>query len=210
MNKKIVFTLLFALTIFTSVNAQQEREEEEKPRGFRKENLFTGGSINLSFFNNQFIIGGSPVFGYSVTNWADAGIIVNYNYASQRDVSGINANDKLRQYTYGGGGFLRLYPTRFLFVQAQVEHNFIKEKYIRPVDGYTETSKTDAGSVLVGGGYCTGRQGRGGQPFFYLSVMFDVSGNLLSPYTDQLGRAIPLIRGGVQIPLFQGWGKGNR
>ena len=58
--------------------------------------------------------------------------------------------------------------------------------------------------VLIGGGYTSGRQGLGGNPFFYLAVLFDVGGDINSPYTDSYGRTIPIVRGGLQIPLFQG------
>ena len=112
-------------------------------------------------------------------------------------------NDKLRQTVYGGGAFVKLYPLRFLFAQAQFEHNFIRQKFI-PNSGATQTYSTSGNSMLVGDGYTTGRQGKGGQPFYYLAVLFDVSGNDNSPYTDAYGRTIPIIRGGIQVPLFQG------
>lgn len=203
MNRKyLVLTPLLCLSLFLSVSAQEEEEKEKIP--FR-ENLFTGGSVSLAFYNNTFLIGASPVLGYSLANWADAGIVVNYNYTSYRDYNYV-FNDKLKQYVYGGGGFLKLYPVRFVFAQVQYEYNFIKQKFI-PNVGINQTEKREAGSFLVGGGYTTGRYGRGGQPFYYLSVLFDISDNVNSPYTDAYGRAIPIIRGGVQIPLFQGGGK---
>ena len=148
------------------------------------------------------------MFGYSVTNWLDAGIVVNYNHTSYRDYNNI-INSKLRQNVYGGGAFIKLYPIRFLFAQAQLEHNYIRQKYIQPGGTPVENAKADAGSFLIGGGYTTGRFGRGGGPFYYLAVLFDVSKSLNSPYTDALGRAIPIIRGGIQIPLFHGGG-GNK
>jgi hypothetical protein len=99
---------------------------------------------------------------------------------------------------------VKLYPVRFLFAQAQLEHNFIRQKYIPAGGGLIETAKADASSFLIGGGYTTGRYGRGGSPHFYLAVLFDVTADQLSPYTDAYGRTIPIIRGGVQVPLFQG------
>jgi hypothetical protein len=199
MKKSILLAASFML-LSLIVIAQDEEEEEKRPF---KENLFTGGSISLQFFNNTFMVGGNPVFGYSLTNWTDVGIVVNYNYTSYRDP--FNSDYKLRQTTYGGGAFVKLYPVRFLFVQAQYEHNFIKQKEKISGGGPTiHYPKFDAGSFLVGGGYTTGREGRGGQPFFYLAVLFDVSGDQNSPYTDNLGRTIPIVRGGLQIPLFQG------
>jgi hypothetical protein len=201
--KKIILALFIVTFATTSLFAQKEKDEEEK--GFKMENFFTGGSVSLAFYNNTFLIGASPVFGYSLAKWVDAGVVVNYNYTSYRDYNFV-FNDKLRQKVYGGGAFIKLYPVRFLFAQAQFEHNFINQKLI-PNTGSTQTYKTDANSMLVGGGYTTGRYGRGGEPFYYLAVLFDVSGNKDSPYTDAYGRSIPIIRGGIQIPLFQGGGK---
>lgn len=206
MKSKIIAILLIASVISSSSKAQDDKEEEKK-RGFNKENLFTGGSISLAFYNNTFLVGGSPVLGYSITNWADLGIVVNYNYTSYRDYNFV-FNDKLKQYVYGGGGFVKLYPVKFLFAQAQYEYNFIKQKFI-PNAGVEQEYKAEAGSFLIGGGYTTGRFGRGGAPHFYLAVLFDISNNANSPYTDSYGRTIPIIRGGIQIPLFQG-GRGGR
>lgn len=206
--KSKLIALLFAASLLSFYGNAQDREEEETKKGFKKENLFTGGSISLAFYNNTFLVGGSPVLGYSITNWADLGIVVNYSYTSYRDYNFV-FNDKLKQYVYGGGAFVKLYPVRFLFAQAQYEYNFIKVKLIRSAGG-TEEYNAEAGSFLVGGGYTTGRFGRGGNPFFYLAVLFDISNNTNSPYTDGYGRTIPIIRGGIQIPLFQGGGNRER
>ena len=188
-------------TLFLFVLAWPAWSQNEKEPGDRKKNLFTGGSVSFGIFNNTFLIGANPVFGYSLTDFVDVALQVNYSYNSIRDYNGI-FNNKLRQSTYGGGGWLRLYPVRSIFLQGQLEHNFIRQKSI-PVLGPPEVRSIDASSVLVGGGYTTGRWGKGGEPFYYLSVLFDVSGNLYSPYTDAFGRSVPLFRGGVQIPLFQ-------
>ena len=196
MKKIIILSILFT----ASVCLKAQDKEEKKEKTF-KENHFTGGSISLAFYNNTFLIGGSPVFGYSITDWLDAGVVFNYNYSSYRDYNFITT-DKLRQTVYGGGAFLKIYPVRFLFAQAQVEHNFIRQKLIS--NGPTQEFKADATSFLIGGGYTTGRYGAGGPPFFYLAVLFDVTGDQNSPYTDGYGRTIPIIRGGIQVPLFQG------
>jgi hypothetical protein len=202
MKKILLNVALFTLMLnIASAQEKEKEDKEEKEKGFRKENLFTGGSISLAFYNNTFLVGGSPVLGYSITNWADAGIVANYNYTSYRDYQYVY-NDKLRQSVYGGGAFARVYPVRFLFLQGQIEHNWIKQKYI-PNIGVSESYTTDANSMLIGGGYTTGRFGKGGGPFFYVAIMFDVSGSENSPYTDAYGRTIPIVRGGLQVPLFQ-------
>ena len=133
----------------------------------------------------------------------DAGIVVNFSYTSYRDYPYFN--DRLRQIIYGGGVFTRIYPVRFIFLQGQAEHNLITLKYL-PANGSSNVSKTSGNSVLVGGGYTTGRFPRSGNTFFYVAVLFDVAGNSNSPYTDAYGRKIPIIRAGIQIPLFSGGG----
>ncbi len=204
--KKIILSLLLTVAAFSFLYAQEKKEAirqvQEEKKGFKKENLFTGGSISLAFYSNTFLIGVNPVFGYSIANWIDAGVAINYNYTSYRDVRVFD--DRLHQSVYGGGVFAKLYPVRFLFAQAQLEHNFLRQKYILPGGNTSSTIKDDANSMLIGGGYTTGRYGKGGSPFYYLAILFDVSGNKNSPYTDAYGRTIPIIRGGIQVPLFQG------
>jgi hypothetical protein len=207
--KKLLF-LFILLSVTTSLVLAQDtekKEEEEVKKGFKKENLFTGGSISLSFGTGSFLVGASPVFGYSITNWLDAGVVVNFNYTSYRDY--IYPYDKLKQTVYGGGGFVKIYPVKFIFAQAQFEHNFVRDKYSPPGGGTIEKSSYDVNSMLVGAGYSTGRYGAGGQPHFYLAVLFDVSGNKSSPYISNTGSAIPIIRGGIQVPLFQGKNRNN-
>jgi hypothetical protein len=199
MRSLLLFLLTFLMSFCSLAQFRDGADDDKRPF---QENLFTGGSVSFSFFGNTFLVGGSPVLGYSLTNWLDAGVVVNATYTSYRDYNGV-LNDKLRQTLFGGGGFARLYPVRFLFVQGQVERNAIQQTFI-PVAGVKEKISVGASSTLIGGGYTSGRLGRGGRPFYYLAVMFDVGGDINSPYTDAYGRTIPIVRGGLQIPLFQG------
>lgn len=197
--KLVVIILLAGAASFA------QDSESEEPRGFQKDRLFTGGSISFGLGSNTFQIGANPVFGYSLARWVDAGLVVNYNYASYRDV--VMSNDKLRNTTYGGGAFTRLYPLRFLFAHVQFEHNFIKEKYIPSNGGDKETNNVDANSLLAGVGIATERYAGEGRPFFYLALLFDVLNEEYSPYTRSDGSRIPILRAGIQVPLFQGKGR---
>lgn len=200
MKRKAGFWVVTAFFLSMALQAQDKSNRERTPF---QENLFTGGSVSFSFFGNTFLIGGSPVLGYSLTNWLDMGLVVNYTYSSYRDYNGV-FNDKLRQTTVGGGAFGRLYPVRFLFLQAQLESNTIRQKYIPAGGGLIDQLSVASSSTLIGGGYTSGRRGKGGAPFYYLAILWDVGGDLNSPYTDAYGRSIPIVRGGLQIPLFQG------
>ena len=200
--------LLAFLLICSVLPSFAQDEEGEERGGFRKENLFTGGSISLAFYNNTFLIGGNPVLGYRIANWLDAGVVGNFQYSVMRDYYAFD--DRLKQFIYGGGFFTRIFPINFLFATAQLEHNFMETKYI-PVANSGQTGQrynTSANSVLVGGGYASGRAKDANSPFFYMCLMWDVSGNTNSPYTDGYGRSIPIIRAGFNIPLFQGGGGG--
>ena len=199
--KKMILAAILLITISPAF-AQYEKDEK-KGKGFKKENLFTGGSLTVSFYNGGSVLGLSPYFGYSLNKFIDVAASLNFNYTSQRDYNVYG--DKMRQTVYGPGGFVRLYPVNFLFAQAQFEHNFIKLKYI-PANGsgYVLTQdKVDANSMLIGAGYCSGRQGVG-DVYYYFSVLWDVSRVAESPYVDGLGRNFPVIKAGLQIPLFQG------
>lgn len=188
--------------LVAGVKAQYEKDDEEK-RGFKKENLFTGGSITASFYSGGTVLGVTPYFGYSLNRFVDVAASVNFNYTSQRDI--YVYGDKVRQTIWGPGAFVRLYPVKFLFAHAQYEHNFIKQKYYAVENsGYQdEVYKFNASSFLVGGGYCSGRQDVG-DVFYYFSVLWDVKKDINSPYVDELRRTLPIFKAGLQIPLFQG------
>jgi hypothetical protein len=199
---------LFTTTILLA------QDEEEMDKGFKKENLFTGGSLTLSFFNGQTVLGANPVFGYKLTDWVDAGIAFNFLYNGARDY--YQYNDKIRQTVYGPGVFTRLYPVKFLFIQGQFEHNFSTLKYIPAPSGamyIADKKTTGSNSLLLGGGLAQGRE-RGSTTFYYISLLFDVLKNINSPYVNvtynpddpsqQRVTIAPIIRAGVNVGLFQG------
>lgn len=113
MRKIMLAVLLFPL----SLSSHAQDEDEAKSGGFKKENLFTGGNVNVSFFNGTTALGVSPYFGYNLTNWMDVAVSLNFNYVSQRDT--YIPGDKLRQTVIGPGTFVRIFPVKFLFAQAQ-------------------------------------------------------------------------------------------
>src|SRR5688500_4817312 len=131
------FFLMLLVSIFSSGTLLAQDEENEERKGFQKDKLFTGGGLSLSFFTQSFLVGVNPVLCYNLTRWLDAGIVINYTYASYRDQ--FYYDDKLRQSLYGGGVFTRIFPVKFLFVQGQVEHNRIYLKYTPPPNSMMPT-----------------------------------------------------------------------
>ena len=207
--------MLLALVSATSFNAMAQQEEvkvrnaNEDPlpveKGFKPHHLFTGGGVTASFYSGGSLLGASPVLGYKLNDYVDAGLVLNYVYQGSRDV--YDYNDKLRQHVYGPGVFLRAYPVSFLFAQAQLEQNFTNINYTAPGSA-TPTSQysANATSLLLGGGLATGRT-KGSTTFFYLSILADVLKDKNSPYVDvnYNGRVqiVPVVRAGVNVGLFQ-------
>lgn len=189
------------MLLITSLFAQ-EPEEAEKEKGYDPTNWFTGGSISLGYGGGSsystFIAGLHPHFGYTLAKWLDVAGVVNFEYQSQKDQY---YNYKVRNTTYGLGLFTRIYPVHFLFIQAQPEYNFIAQKVIYGVGG-TQKGKFNAPSLLVGGGYTTGRSDK--NSFTYLSILVDVVKDINSPYVDGDGSIVPIIRAGVNIGLNRG------
>ena len=124
---KKVFISLFLLGLLINGFAQERSDEgqvkeQTKKGGFKKENFFTGGGLTVTFSNSTTVLGGSPVFGYSINRWIDAGIVVNFNYASDRHLTYYNyssglyyaSDDKLRQTVFGPGIFCKGLPHKIL------------------------------------------------------------------------------------------------
>jgi hypothetical protein len=202
--------LIMMFAFLSLVIAGNAQDEEDESNGFKKENLFTGGSLSLGFYTNGSVIGATPIFGYRVADWLDAGVAFNYIYTGERHV--IQYDDRARQTVFGPGVFARLYPVNFLFVQGQFEHNFINLKYIPNNGNPNEKYKSSASSFLVGGGYAQGRD-KNSNTFYYIALLFDIMREEDSPYTsietnpntgEQRVKAVPIIRAGFNIALFGG------
>ena len=204
--KKIILSVLLLSVSSGFLFAQ----DEEQQKGFKKENLFTGGSVTMSFYSGGTILGANPVFGYKIANWLDAGIALNYTYQGSRD--NYEINDKIRQHVFGPGVFTRIYPLPMLFLHAQAEHNFNNWNYSSADGSYKQSDVTDAKSLLLGGGWAQGRQ-KGSNSFFYIEILFDVLKNRYSPYVNNVydpsggvarTDALPIFRAGINVALFQG------
>ena len=193
----LCFTLLLGGMI---ANAQNDNYKDDGPTGFKKENVFLGGSISLGFGSGSFGIGANPEVGYSLSQWLDAGLVFNINYVSQKyDYNyDYSYDEQVSSFNYGGGVFVRAYPIHFLFLQIQPEQNWITytdKSYSYNVTAHTTVTAT---SLLGGIGYS---QRIVGQSSFYTMIGIDLLDNINSPYRDAYGGAIPIIRGGFNIYL---------
>lgn len=183
--------------LFLSISSFAQNNEGDDGKGkFKQENIFLGTGLNLGFTNRSFNLGLNPEIGYSVTKWLDAGVSLNFNYFSQ------NASEfssiRLKNFNYGGGTFLRIWPLNFLHLQIQPEFNWINSNQKDVISGQTGTFKYNAGSLLVGIGYGTRVIGN---QYSYVTLMLDVLQNRNSPYRDQYNDPLPVFRAGIGMYL---------
>ena len=163
---------------------------------------FVGGALDLSFVAGEFLIGANPYFGYTITPWLDGGIAANFQYFSENaeavayNTGGTGSG--AYHVTLGGAGvFARVYPIHFIFLHVQPEYNYIWETAINTgTPDYR--SMYSVFSFLVGGGVRFGRPEA--RTWTYIELLYDVSGNPLSPYNFN-GIALPIIRFGINVGL---------
>lgn len=194
--KKHCILIPIVLLLFCQ-NAMAQQNEQEEPTGkFRQDNVFLGTSLNIALANRSFNLGINPEIGYSLTKWLDAGVALNINYFSQ------NASEfssiRFRNFNYGAGAFLRIWPVSFLHIQVQPEYNWISSSQKDVFTGQTGNYHFNAGSLLVGLGYGT-RVMRSN--YSYVTLMIDVLQNKYSPYRDQYNDPLPVFRAGFGVYL---------
>ena len=83
MKKVFLLLVLSSLSMAIFAQAQEDGPEAVKTGGFKKEKMFTGGDLTLSFYTGGTTLGVSPYLGYSITKWLDAAVKFNFLYQSQ-------------------------------------------------------------------------------------------------------------------------------
>lgn len=189
--------LIFSILISTCFSGFAQMEKLEEPVGFDRNRVFIGSSLNLGLSNRFFNVGLNPTIGYSLNNWVDVGVAMNFNYYSQ-NASAFNSF-KYKNFNYGGGAFLRVWPVSFLHLQIQPEYNWISSSRTDPISGQTTRLQLQAPSMLAGIGYGTREIGR---QLSYLTIMIDLNQAVNSPYRDGIaGDPQPIFRGGFGFYL---------
>ncbi len=194
---KCVLIIAIVMGISLSGFAQMDNREVEGPVGFDRSRVFIGSSLNLGISNRFFNVGVNPTIGYSLNNWVDVGVAMNFNYASQN--ASVFNSYKYKNFNYGGGAFLRVWPVSFLHLQIQPEYNWISSSRTDPVSGQTTRLQLQAPSMLAGIGYGSREIGR---QLSYFTIMIDLNQAVNSPYRDGIaGDPQPIFRGGLGFYL---------
>ena len=201
--KKVFLCLLILISVkvlHAQDNYDNNNNNDYESKGFKKENVFLGGSISLGFGSGNFGVGANPEIGYSLLQWLDGGVVFNLNYNSQRYYDAYSGADigKVSSFNYGAGVFVRAYPVNFLFVQLQPEENWINYNTKDFSTNIHLKSKVNAASLIGGIGYSQ-RVVTQGSYFFMIGL--DLLTNENSPYRDSYNHALPIIRGGFDVYL---------
>ncbi len=203
MKKLLLIIIASACLNFAKAQYNQYSDDDYENRGFKKENVFLGGSLSLGFGSGSFAVGGNPEIGYSLGRFVDAGLIFNLNYYSQKDY---NSNGSYSSFNYGGGIFFRAWPVPFLFAQVQPEINWIS--YTEKYENFPDVKNTvSAASLITGIGYGQHVLGQGN---YFFMIGLDVLNDRYSPYSDGYGNPYPIIRGGFDIYLKPSRKKGSQ
>ena len=181
--KKYLLFLAMLTVIGTQAAFAQRQDEPEAPeiKGFDKSKLFIGGNFGVSF-GDYTLANISPQLGYRFNDYFAAGAGLNFLYSSikYRDYNG-NSLYKAGSGVAGLNVFGRVYPIKYLLLQAQPELNYVWGKYKYYDGGATPDMKIPGKpvpSLLLGGGAVI-PSGRGA---IVAMVQYDVLNQAQNPY----------------------------
>lgn len=178
---------------FYFVNGQNIYSEDHlSDKGFRKEKLFYGGNLGLSFGSITYI-NLSPLIGYRFSDLFSAGVQLNALYESARYKDVTNRTIRKERYGMVGlGVFGRIYPIPQLFLHVQPEMNYTMGKVKYYDDPPSESDYHElVPAFLAGGGYS---QSIGSNSAFVIMILYDILQDENSPYGSR-----PVFRAGVNI-----------
>lgn len=173
----IICFICFYITSFAQV---------KEPQSDFWDRTFIGGSFGLAFGTYTFI-DISPVLGYRITENFSVGAGPIYQYFRDKSYT-----PDYKTSVYGGSLMARQVFLENFFVQGEFQLLNLDALYINSNNEF-DLQRTNVPILLIGGGYIQRFSGNSG---LLLSLMYDVVGDINSPYPNDL-----LIRAGVVFGL---------
>lgn len=176
--KKFRFILLtMGCLILGATLKAQSSENPYKGVAF-KDRITVGGDLGLSFGSQLTYIRVAPVLGYLVSPKFTIGAGPSFQYWEDRRFM-----PSLETTIYGGSTFGRFFVLEQLFLQAEFEVLNLEEINYSPTSDFSDRERTTIPVFFVGGGYSQRSAGGSG---FFIAVMYDLIGDLNSPYPNDI------------------------
>lgn len=172
---RIPLVLLLILLTATTTHAQKS-ENPYKGLPF-KDRVFVGGNLGLSFGNQLTYIRIAPMLGYYINPRLSVGAGPSFQYWEDRRYS-----PSLESTIYGGSTFGRFFLLDEIFLQAEFELLNLEEINFNPLSDFNR-GRVTIPVLFVGGGYSQKFAGGSG---IFIAVMYDIIGDLNSPYPNDL------------------------
>lgn len=178
-----------------AVMAAKERDALDA-QGLRQTPWFFGGGLVAGFSSYGSAFGLSPLAGYKLNDYVDAGLGLNliYNSSKPRDWNGNQTDYKSRAFNFEIMPFVRAFPINNVFAQLQFEQAWVNGNIIS--GGQKTKFNYDYQSLIASLGYA---QRMGGRVGFYFSVGIDLLKDPYSPYRDNHGRVKPVFSTGINF-----------
>ncbi len=164
---------------------EQDRQQQTK---LQQSPWFFGGGLVLGFSSGAGAVGVSPVAGYKVNDYIDAGMGLNLVYHYN------NYYYRNRAFNVGLMPFVRAFPINNLFTQLQFEQAWVNGNYLS--NDTKVKYNYDYQALIASLGYANRVNGRVG---FFVSVGIDLLKDPNSPYRYSNGRIMPVFSTGVNF-----------
>jgi len=175
-NLRILSFLVVMIGLGLSANSQNSNNPY-KGLPF-KERITIGGDLGLSFGNQLTYIRIAPVLGYIVSPKLTVGAGPSFQYwEDKRFIPALETT------IYGGSTFGRFFVIEQLFLQAEFEVLNLEEINFSPGGDFSNRNRVTIPVFFVGGGFSQRTAGGSG---FFVSLMYDIIGDLNSPYPNDL------------------------
>lgn len=175
-NLRILSFLVVMIGLGLSANSQNSNNPY-KGLPFN-ERITIGGDLGLSFGNQLTYIRIAPVLGYIVSPKLTVGAGPSFQYwEDKRFIPALETT------IYGGSTFGRFFVIEQLFLQAEFEVLNLEEINFSPGGDFSNRNRVTIPVFFVGGGFSQRTAGGSG---FFVSLMYDIIGDLNSPYPNDL------------------------
>jgi hypothetical protein len=176
--KKFRFILFATVLMMFSITLNGQSSDNPYKGVAFKDRITVGGDLGLSFGSQLTYIRIAPVLGYIVSPKFTIGAGPSFQYWEDRRYT-----PNLETTIYGGSTFGRFFVIEQLFLQAEFEVLNLDEINYTIGSDFTSRERVTIPVFFVGGGYSQRTAGGSG---FFVSVMYDLIGDLNSPYPNDL------------------------